>query len=153
VYIAHVQTTIKRLKALGGTIDEETALFHLLEGLPADYDHIVLAVRMPKSEGSRLEWKDIIKMIKTYAQNPDVPGSLSRDQARGQNAHLTQSNDNGTQDNNNQNNDKNKTMPICRDHAKGCCERKNCRFQHVNAPSSAPTAGKQITMRNNVSKG
>lgn len=128
-YAASLMLIFVRLLKLGYTVDDEDRAYHLLRGLPSDYDAVKSNLELPRD--TPLSWNQHMHTLREFVSNhPGIVGSLSKHKDEGA-----------------FNTEEQKTPPsqqqVCRDFAKGQCNRgNNCRYKHVKPPLKCSFCGK-----------
>ncbi len=135
-YISHIHTLVKKLAGVGYTVPADDKQYYLLKGLPADYAVVVQSIKMPRPGLPALTWEEIKFQLNDFADNPDVPGSISTLKAKAADrVHSSADRVHSSED-------------LCRDFAKGMCRRGNgCRFIHVAQPhlgAPPPAVGSKL---------
>jgi hypothetical protein len=117
-YIAHIDALTERLNGLGSPVPLELKQFHLLEGLPADYDAIKQNIKIPREPA--LTWEQIVFLLEDYADDPKIPGYSQKTPQDA--AHSTQ----------------NQSNNICRAYARNgkCRNGDSCKYKHVSRPNA-----------------
>ena len=61
-----------RLTQLGAVVDDDDIQLFALEGLPADYDAVKMAVTMGKDYAIVLPWQELKDALEDFAESPGV---------------------------------------------------------------------------------
>ena len=89
-YTTELTNIIEKLADIGYKVDFEDQVEALLDGLPSAYDSVNAVIKMPKA--TPLTWDEIIFQLEDFADNPKIPGTISRLKHRkGDSAYATSS--------------------------------------------------------------
>ena len=110
VYITYIYSLIRSLAGLKYYVPDDDRQFYFLEGLSADYNLVIQAIRIPRE--TALTFPQILKMVRDLATNPNVAGSTAKNSGLSRPDKL------------------HSVDEICRDYTQGKCKRTNCKYKH-----------------------
>ena len=123
-YLSRMKRLIRKAEGFGGAWTYDDKRFYVLKGLPADYNLMKAAVKMPRNPA--LTWPTLLEQIVEAAEADGMPGNPS--EASTDTVLFTRDNKKVKQERK-ANKSKGKVCFQFRDHGK--CARKNCPFAHV----------------------